>query len=268
MGTDTQDMPIHVEPGPRPGGPPQKGDGPWVTSASGRTHRGCRRDENQDRLYIGERAFAVADGIGGRRGGGVAAEIALGPMPALDRACLDRADVEHSLRAAMEEANTRVRARGRTTPALADMGTTLTAMALAGTDIHVAHVGDSRLYRLRNGVLAQLTTDHTFVQQLVERGQLSPTEADGHPNSNVITRAVGTRSEVEIDALTIDLAVGDTFLICSDGLSGTLDDDTLAAALASTASASDIVDALIDEAIRVGVQDNVTAVVIRCHDPG
>ena len=259
MGTDTREMPVHVEQGPHANGPLEA----RPVTAAGCTHRGCHRDDNQDRMYVGERVFAVADGIGGRSGGGVAAELALAPMPALDRSSADAEDVAAALRDAVEQANARVRARRGTSPLLREMGTTLTAMVVDGADIHVAQVGDSRLYRLRGGVLEQVTTDHTLVQQLVDQGRLSPEGAQDHPHGNVITRAVGARARVRVEMTVVDLAAGDTFLICSDGLPGALTDDALVEALRADAPVSDIADRLVEESIRADVRDNVTAVVVR-----
>ena len=261
MGTDTREMPVHVERDPSAPRAPTGRD--TAMRAAGCSHRGCHRDDNQDRMYVGDAVFAVADGIGGRHGGGTAAELALAPMPALDRACAGTADVAAALQDAVEEANARVRARRRTNPRLEKMGTTLTVMVVDGADAHVAQVGDSRLYRLRGGMLDQLTTDHTLVQQLVEQGHLSPSDAEDHPHGNVITRAVGARARVRVETSMVDLAAGDTFLVCSDGLSDALTDDALTAALRSDTSVSDVADGLVAEAIRAGVRDNVTAVVLR-----
>lgn len=261
MGTDTREMPVHVEQGPTT--PSVRGGRDTAIDAAGCTHRGCHRDENQDRLYVGDAVFAVADGIGGRHGGGIAAELALEPMGALDRRSADAPDVSVALRDAVDEANARVRARRRTSPGLREMGTTLTAMVVDGADVHVAQVGDSRLYRLRGDVLEQLTTDHTLVQQLVAQGRLSPSGAQDHPHGNVITRAVGARPRVDVEMTVVDLAAGDTFLVCSDGLPGALTEDALTAALGSNAPVSEVADRLVDEAIRADVRDNVTALVVR-----
>ena len=263
MRDDTRELPVPAGSGPAlVDGPAADGRQPGFCAA-GRTHRGCPRDDNQDRMYVGEFVVAVADGIGGRHGGGVAAELALEPMPALDRACAEGGDVAAALYDAVAEGNAKVREGRRHHPTFGEMGTTLTAMALDGADVHVAQVGDSRLYRLRGGVLEQLTTDHTLVQQLVDQGHLSPSNAEHHPHGNVITRAVGSRPRVRVETSVVDLAAGDTFLVCSDGLPGAVPEDVLVDALGSDAHVSDIADRLVDDAIRAGVRDNVTAVVVR-----
>lgn len=264
MGRDTERMPVPVQ-------EPEDvtsvgGHGRTGVTAAGRSHRGCRRAENQDRMYVGDRVFAVADGVGGHEGGDVAAEIALQPVAALDPAPEDRADSGMALRDAVHTANAEVQSRRQADPTLRGMGTTLTAMVLSGTEAHIAHVGDSRLYRLRDGAVEQLTSDHSFVQWLVDTGRLSPEAARDHPKKNLVTRAVGTRAQVEVDTAQTPIAAGDTFVICSDGLLNALDDDTFAEVLCSQGDVSDIADGLIREALRAGVSDNVTAVVVRTEE--
>ena len=245
MRTDTGQMPV-----------------PARVTACGRTHAGCRRAENEDRMFVGERVFAVADGIGGRRGGDVAAETALTPVAALDRA-RDGVGLEVALRDAFQQANADVRARRRAEPALQRMGTTLTAVVVSGTHAHVAHVGDSRLYRLRDGALEQLTTDHTLVQQLVDDGRLSPAGAQDHPRRNVITRAIGTDAHPDVDVTVTDIVAGDTLLLCSDGLPGALDEQGIGELLGTHPDPAEAVDALVLGAVAAGARDNVTAVALR-----
>ena len=266
MAEDTHRMPVHGR-GGRSDVDHGGGSDLVVVPAGGRTHRGCRRVENQDRMYVGERVFAVADGIGGHRGGGLAAELALEPVAALDDPTSSSPDMLSALRDAVEVANARVRARRQLEPDLDRMGTTLTAMVLAWPTAHIVHVGDSRLYRMRAGVLEQLTTDHTVVAHLVELGRLSPADVDEHPKKNLITRAVGPHDQIDVEAAQVPLAAGDTFLICSDGLTSALDEQRILETLQSSEDAAAIADRLVHQAVGAEASDNVTAVVVRAAGP-
>jgi protein phosphatase len=143
------------------------------------------------------------------------------------------------------------------------MGTTFAGLLLLERNAVVAHVGDSRVYRLRDGQLKRLTHDHSLVNDLVELGYVRPEDAATHPRRNVITRAVGTREVVEIDTRIVDLRPGDDYLLCSDGLHGEVDDAEIAAILREQESPSAAVERLLDRAIEHGGGDNVTAVVVR-----
>jgi len=235
---------------------------PEVT-AFGRSDVGRVRTGNEDSLLIAGTVFAVADGMGGHRAGEVASAAALEPLALLDgRRFDDAASAIAALTAAAVAANTEVSRRSHDDPELEGMGTTLTALLLDGGTAHLVHVGDSRAYLSREGSLAQLTDDHTLVQALIDQGRLTPAQAGTHPHRSVITRAIGVATDVEVDAKSFALLPGDTLLLCSDGLTGMVDDETIAELLA-THGPSDAVDALIAAANEAGGTDNVTVLLVQ-----
>src|SRR6059036_2664872 len=181
---------------------------------------GKKRRRNEDSYVIAPPLFAVADGMGGAQAGEVASGLA---AAALEESRANGGGEERVI-GLIQEANRRVHERATTDAATAGMGTTITA-ALVEPDGRVVfgHVGDSRAYLLRNDRLEQLTNDHTLVAELVRRGELSPGEAEVHPQRSVITRALGTDPDVDVDTFAVDAQPGDIFLICSDGLSSMVD---------------------------------------------
>jgi serine/threonine protein phosphatase PrpC len=234
--------------------------------AFGATHTGRVRTGNEDSYLVGDAVHAVADGMGGHQAGEIASDAALEPLRVLDVAALDDpAAVSDALAAAVHEANTLVVERASNDPQLEGMGTTLTAVAVRGGQLHVAHVGDSRAYLLRaDEDMSQLTTDHTLVERLVQEGRLSRDEAATHPQRNVITRAIGHETTVEVEVLPpITLRDGDQVLLCSDGLSGPVDDTQIASILSGTSDGDQAVAALLAQANAAGGPDNITAVLIR-----
>jgi serine/threonine protein phosphatase PrpC len=237
--------------------------------AFGGTHKGRVRSGNEDSYLVGDTVHAVADGMGGHQAGEIASDAALEPLRALDVSALDGPDeVTEALATAVREANTLVVERASNDPQLEGMGTTLTAVAVRDGQLHVAHVGDSRAYLLRDAEdMSQLTTDHTLVERLVREGRLSRDEAATHPQRNVITRAIGHETTVEVEVLPpITLRGGDQVLLCSDGLSGPVDDARIAAILAETADGDEAIAALLAQANAAGGPDNITAVLIRVGD--
>lgn len=262
MSSDTQQMPSHRRDRAAEGDRPEQTWEP-VVDASGRTHTGRVRDDNQDRMYVGRAIFVVADGMAGRPAGAVAAETALEPVAELDHASAGDRDVEMQLRDAVVAANTQVMLRGQYDPGCSGMGTTVTAMAIDGTRAHLASVGDSRAYRLRHGQLEQLTIDHTLVQRLIDVGAITEDEASDHPKRALITRGIGLRSEVDVDVAVTDLEPDDTFLLCSDGLTGVIDDEDIVDVFRRHQQASEAADALVDRALRGGGPDNITVIVVR-----
>lgn len=236
-------------------------DLPKVT-AHGRSDVGRVRSGNEDALLLGRTVFAVADGMGGHRGGEVASAAALGPIAALDgRAFATSDEAVAALTAAVVRANTDVSQRSLGDPDLQGMGTTLTAVLVDGRDAHLVHVGDSRAYLARGERFVQLTDDHTLVQTLLDQGRITRDQVATHPHRSVITRAVGVASDVEVDALQLTLRDGDRIVLCSDGLSGVVDDATIAATVrehdGDTAAGM-----LVDAANAGGGPDNVTVVII------
>jgi serine/threonine protein phosphatase PrpC len=222
------------------------------------TDPGKKRRRNEDSYVIAPPLFAVADGMGGAQAGEVASGLA---AAALEESRANGGG-ERRVVELIQEANRRVHERATTDATTAGMGTTITA-ALVEPDGRVVfgHVGDSRAYLLRNDRLEQLTDDHTLVAELVRRGELSPGEAEVHPQRSVITRALGTDPDVDVDAFSVDAQAGDVYLICSDGLSSMVDaseiEEILRRHRTDLPAASK---ALIQAANRGGGEDNITAV--------
>lgn len=231
--------------------------------AAGLTDVGQAREGNEDAMHVGDSVFAVADGMGGHAAGEVASTLALEPIADLDgRVFGDNEQARSALEDAVVEANRIVVEAAETDNTLQGMGTTLTAALFEGRRLHLAHVGDSRAYLLRQGRVTQLTRDHTFVQQLLDDGSITEAEAATHPHRSVVTRAIGTSTEVEIDLETLDLASGDAVLLCSDGLSGVVDDDRIAELLTSDRTPEQTVTELVRAANQAGGPDNITAVLL------
>ena len=229
-----------------------------ITASHAGTDPGRKRRRNEDSYVIAPPLFAVADGMGGAQAGEVASGLAAG---ALEESRAQNGG-ERRVVELIQEANRRVHERATTDATTAGMGTTITA-ALVEPDGRVVfgHVGDSRAYMLRDDRLEQLTDDHTLVAELVRRGELSPGEAEVHPQRSVITRALGTDPDVDVDTFSVDAQPGDIFLICSDGLSSMVEfgdiEEILRRNRADLAVASK---ALIHAANRGGGDDNITAV--------
>jgi PPM family protein phosphatase len=229
-----------------------------VVQSFGGTDTGRKRRRNEDAFVCEPPLFAVADGMGGAQAG----EVASGLAAAALREGGANGGGEQRVTELIQEANRRVHDRATTDAAASGMGTTIT-VALVEPDGRVAfgHVGDSRAYLLRNGRLDQLTDDHSLVAELVRRGELSPAEAEVHPQRSVITRALGTDPDVDVDTFSIEARTGDVFLICSDGLSSYVDGgeiEQIVARYRSDLEAS--ARALIEAANRGGGEDNITAV--------
>ncbi len=236
--------------------------------AAGRTDVGQVREGNEDALLIRDGLFAVADGMGGHLAGEVASATALELLEnALDgRVFQDSEAARAALSDTVVEANQRVSSLAEENPEYRGMGTTLTAAMVEGRRVHIAHVGDSRAYLLRNGQFQQLTDDHTLVQHLVDEGQITAAEAESHPQRSIITRAIGVAEEVEVDTFTVDLRPGDQLLLCSDGLTGVVEDSDIAERLREDASPQDVVDGLVALANDAGGPDNITVVLLRYDD--
>jgi PPM family protein phosphatase len=239
-----------------------------IAASHAGTDPGRKRRINEDSFVIAPPLFAVADGMGGAQAGEVASALAAG---ALEESGADGGG-ERRVSELIQEANRRVHERATTDAATAGMGTTITA-ALVEPDGRVVfgHVGDSRAYLLRDDKLEQLTNDHTLVAELVRRGELSPGEAQVHPQRSVITRALGTDPDVDVDTFAVDAQAGDVYLICSDGLSsmvGSRDIEEILRKYRGDLEAAS--KALIQAANRGGGEDNITAVLFAVEegDPG
>jgi protein phosphatase len=229
------------------------------------TDVGRTRSGNEDSYVCGRTVFAVADGLGGHQGGEVASAAAVEPLAALDgREFADPAEAAEALAGAIAKANSAILDQASGNPSLWGMGTTVTAAAVAGDYLQLAHVGDSRAYLLREGTLAQLTTDHTVVGELVRRGRLTPEQAAIHPERSILTRAVGLDPRVPVDTPDpVELRDGDQVLLCSDGLTEAVDDDRIIELLSASADGEAACRSLIDAANAAGGPDNITVVLLR-----
>jgi PPM family protein phosphatase len=227
---------------------------------SARSDVGLLREINEDSGYAGPRLLVIADGVGGHAAGEVASSVAVGVLATLDEDS-PGGDLLDRLSTAVHTANTHLRDMVGGDPDLTGMGTTVTAMLRAGSRFGLVHVGDSRGYLLRDGQLQQITRDHTFVQSLLDEGRITAEEADHHPQRNVITNALDGREDVELDLSIRETRVGDRYLLCSDGLSGVVSEETIRDTLADEASTDLAVERLVELALKGGGPDNITAIV-------
>jgi PPM family protein phosphatase len=229
-----------------------------------RTDTGRQRSENEDALFVRAPIFVVADGMGGAQAGEVASKAA---AEAFDRDLPD-APPGPVLRETIEAANRKIHQLAHADPSRAGMGTTITAAIVdAGNEeVAIGHVGDSRAYRLRGGRMEQLTRDHSLVEEMRRKGQITDAQAEDHPQRSIITRALGPEPDVEVDVQTVPAAPGDVFLLCSDGLTTMVGEERIAAALANASSMREAVRQLVDEANRAGGRDNITALAFRLED--
>lgn len=229
-----------------------------------RTDTGRQRSENEDSFFVRAPIFVVADGMGGAKAGEVASKTA---ADSFDRD-LPEGSPERFLRETIEEANRRINELAETDPDRAGMGTTITAAIVdaGGEEVAIGHVGDSRAYRLRAGRFEQLTRDHSLVEEMRRKGQITDAQAEDHPQRSIITRALGPEPDVEVDLQTASAAPGDVFLLCSDGLTTMVDDERIARILGGAGSMAEAVTALVDEANAAGGRDNITALAFRLED--
>ena len=222
------------------------------------THPGRKRRHNEDAYVVEPPLFAVADGMGGAKAGEVASGLA---ATALTEGPADGASGEERVTSLIQEANRRVFRRANEDREASGMGTTMTVALVEANRVVFGHVGDSRAYLIRDGAIEQLTDDHSLVAELVRSGRLTPEEAEAHPQRSVITRAVGTEPDVDVDTFAIEPADGDLFLICSDGLTDMVDDKSIIEAIEENRADLDrAAKALVGAANRVGGEDNITVV--------
>jgi PPM family protein phosphatase len=224
--------------------------------------RGLVRPTNEDSFFLREGLYAVCDGMGGARGGEVASQMACLGLLGLNPESAGQQD----LREAIEGANRSIAHRGAGEEHLMGMGTTLTAVMVKEGRMTLAHVGDSRAYLLRDGDLEQLSEDHSWVGEMVRRGELTPAQAAIHPHRNVITRVLGTEGEVQPDVIEQPAKPGDRVLLCSDGLTGMVADTEILELLASGEGPQETAEMLVKAAVAAGGEDNVTVVVIDVTD--
>jgi PPM family protein phosphatase len=235
-----------------------------ITDQAYATDTGRQRSANEDSVFVRAPVFVIADGMGGAQAGEVASKAS---VESFDRE-LPEGPPERVLQVTIEGANRTIHRLARQDPNLTGMGTTTTAAILdeRAEEVAIGHVGDSRAYRLRRGKLERLTRDHSLVEEMRRKGQLTEAQAEDHPQRSIITRALGPEPEVEVDLQTVPAQAGDVFLICSDGLTSMLDDEHIERLLARATSMSNAVRALVDEANRAGGRDNISVITFKVVD--
>jgi protein phosphatase len=222
------------------------------------TDTGRKRRRNEDAYVVAPPLFAVADGMGGAQAGEIASKLAAAALEDTDSGALSGRAKVISL---IQEANRRVYERATEDPATSGMGTTMTVALVERGVVTIGHVGDSRAYLVRGGRLEQLTEDHSLVNELRKSGKLSPEEAEVHPQRSVITRAVGTDPDVDVDSFTVEAQEGDVFLLCSDGLTDMVTDEDILEVLERYQEDLDrVARSLVSAANRGGGEDNITVV--------
>jgi protein phosphatase len=234
-----------------------------IIEQTGRTDVGRQRTANEDSLAIRPPMFAVADGMGGAKAGEVASALA---VEAVKNAGDSDEPVEEQLAAIVRSANRRIYDLAVADESRRGMGTTLTLVKVHDGEVSIAHVGDSRAYRMRDSVLSQVTRDHSLVAELERSGQITAEAAEHHPQRSIITRALGPEPDVEVDTYTLSGRDGDLFLICSDGLTSMISDDEVTSILRSAASLDEAAEALVLAANQSGGKDNITVILFRLGD--
>jgi PPM family protein phosphatase len=245
-------------------------------AARGQTDVGRKRDHNEDSFLVDEDLglFIVADGMGGHAGGGTASRLAVETIQARMRvareaepelftvpAPLEESALREVLRDAVESACQSIYQAAQGDPSLAGMGTTVTAVVLAGQNTFVAHVGDSRCYLVRRGRIYQVSEDHSLVNEQLKAGAITPDEARHSRFKNIITRSVGFEADVAVDMMGLEVEPGDRLVICCDGLSNLVDDQEILEAVSAT-PLEEAPKKLIDLANERGGDDNVTVIVV------
>ena len=226
------------------------------------TDIGQVREGNEDSYLVVAPLYAVADGMGGHRGGEVASSLALETVQEL----FERQ--EGTLADQVAQANRAVYDRSQSDRSVSGMGTTLTAALVDGDTVHLVHVGDSRAYLVRDGQLKQLTEDHTLVRRMVMEGEITPEEAETHPHRSILTRALGVDESVQVDEGDVRIESGDRLLLCTDGLTGMVPEDQITEIILGSTDPQEAVDRLVKVANRAGGIDNITAVVLDFDENG
>ena len=229
-----------------------------VTQLGYGTDTGRKRRRNEDAYVVEPPLFAIADGMGGAQAGELASSLAAGAVREDEAAA---GSGERRVAELIQEANRRVYERSSQDAAASGMGTTMTVAFVGDANVAFGHVGDSRAYLIRDGKLEQLTEDHSLVAELVRSGKLSPEEAETHPQRSVITRALGTDPDVDVDTFSIETAPGDLFMLCSDGLTSMVEDDVILQTIEKNRdNLQTTAKALIRAANKGGGEDNITIV--------
>ena len=228
------------------------------------------RKSNQDSGYAGYNFFFVADGMGGHAGGDIASAMVSQAVAQADRQYQNPAEAIESVDSTLVAANEKLSKTVADHQELRGMGTTFSGLMVVDDKIALSHIGDSRIYRVNDGKLKQISKDHTFVQRLVDTGRITPEEALVHPRRNVLMRVLGdVEIELEIDSEVHDAVAGDRWLLCSDGLCGVVPEDVIARiVLNKTVDVEEAAELLVYEALEHGAPDNVTVVVVDVLSPG
>jgi PPM family protein phosphatase len=236
-----------------------------ILAAHGVSHQG-RRSSNEDSLLVdpSRALFVVADGMGGHNAGEVASELA---VRTISEFVNDGSQSEESqLGTAVQLANERIYEAATQSPECSGMGTTVSLARITSERLLFANVGDSRIYRVHDGVLTQLTRDDSWISHALATGvPLTATEIEVHPMRHVLTEVVGVRTDIEIEVHTCDLEAGDMLLICTDGLHGVMPDEALLFTLRTPRPVAAIAESLVEQALTRGGTDNITAIVVRCE---
>jgi len=236
-----------------------------VSQHAERTDVGMQRQANEDNFIARSPLFVVADGMGGAQAGEVASQTAVEVF----KHVLPDGVPEATLQQMIGVANRNIHDQAHADSSLSGMGTTITAAFVNSEreEVVVGHVGDSRAYRLRNGILQRLTRDHSLVEEMRRRGQITEEQAEDHPQRSIITRALGPETEVEVDIQAVPAEPGDIFLLCSDGLTTMLNDERIRELVNGATSLEAAVKTLVDEANRAGGRDNITVSIFQVEDP-
>lgn len=227
-----------------------------------RSDVGLVRANNQDSGFAGAHLLLVADGMGGAAGGDIASSIVIGRLAELDGEALGPDEALDELKEAIADAHTEIVERAKNDPELSGLGTTVTALLRSGSSLAMAHIGDSRAYLLRGEDFDQVTTDHSFVQHLVDTGRLSVADAENHPKRSMLLRVLGDiDADVPVDISVREARPGDRWMLCSDGLSGVVSRDTIQRTMSEVEHPADCADALVGLALAAGAPDNVTCII-------
>ena len=225
------------------------------------------RSSNQDSGYAGVNLFFVADGMGGHAGGDIASAITAQHVATADEPVENSQQAEQKLIDYIWQANEKLGASVSQHSELAGMGTTFSGIFINGTSVSIGHIGDSRIYLARDGVVKQITSDHTFVQRLVDTGRISEEEALVHPRRSVLMRVLGDVEQFpEVDLETFETKPGDRWMVCSDGLSGVVPEGLMHRIMLSKSTVQEATDLLVGEALEFGAPDNVTVVLVDVVD--
>lgn len=232
-----------------------------------RSDTGCVRNENQDSYLVKQGVhpiFAVADGMGGHKGGSVASAIAIGSISSFTEGKTPDAKAVGD---AVLYANASIFDEANKNADLSNMGTTLTMLWRIDHSFYLAHVGDSRCYLLRDGVLTRISVDHSLVNELVLSGAITEAEARVHPRRNIVTRAVGTKNQLKVDVGQLDIKKGDRWLLCSDGLTEHLDENDILH-FSSMPNLDTAADSMLNTCLERGGSDNITLILLEENDEG